>query len=122
AVAPDGRTFVDQVTLDDATLKHLRVLTEAVHGEGAAACAQITHGGAFTFVPELSTKYPLSASGGFYAAGMISGRLFKTAMTRDDLMRTADQFVVGAKRARAAGFDEVEIHMGHGYLLSQFIS
>lgn len=122
AVSPDGRTFEDQVTLDDASIVHLRALTDAVHVEGAAACAQITHGGAFTFVPELATKYPLSASGGFNAAGVISGRLFKTAMTRADMDRIADEFVAGARRAQAAGFDAVEIHMGHGYLLSQFIS
>ncbi|MES0874660.1 NADH:flavin oxidoreductase [Sinimarinibacterium thermocellulolyticum] len=122
AVSPDGRTFEDQVTLDDASLPHLRVLTDAVHAEGAAVCAQITHGGAFTFVPVLSTKYPLSASGGLNAAGVISGRLFKTAMTPADLTRVADEFVAAARRAQQAGFDAVEIHMGHGYLLSQFIS
>jgi len=122
AISPDGRTFEDQVTLDDASIVHLRALTDAVHREGAFACAQITHGGAFTFVPRLTTKYPLSASGGFNAAGVISGRLFKTAMTRADMDRIAGEFVAAAQRARAAGFDAVEIHMGHGYLLSQFLS
>lgn len=122
AVSPDGRTFVDQIQLDDATLPHLRVLTDAVHREGAAACAQITHGGAFSFLPELSTRYPLSSSGGFNAAGVLSGRLFKTAMKGDDLERIASEFVAGARRAQQAGFDAVEIHMGHGYLLSQFLS
>jgi 2,4-dienoyl-CoA reductase-like NADH-dependent reductase (Old Yellow Enzyme family) len=122
AVSPDGRTFEDQVTLDNASIAHLRALTDAVHVEGAAACAQITHGGAFTFVPELTTKYPLSASGGFNAAGVISGRLFKTAMTLADMDRIAGEFVDAARRAQQAGFDAVEIHMGHGYLLSQFIS
>ena len=122
AISADGRTFEEQVTLDDASIPHLRALTDAVHVEGAAACAQITHGGAFTFVPELTTKYPLSASGGCHAAGVISGRLFKTAMTRADMLRIADEFVAAARRAQQAGFDAVEIHMGHGYLLSQFIS
>ena len=122
AISPDGRTFEDQVTLDEPSLPHLKALTDAVHREGAAACAQITHGGAFTFVPQLSTGNPLSASGGFNPPGVISGRFFKTAMTEDDLTRIADEFVTGAQRARAAGFDAVEIHMGHGYLLSQFLS
>lgn len=122
AVSPDGRTFVDQVSLNRESLPHLRALTAAVHREGAAICAQITHGGAFTFLPELSTRYPLSASGGFNAAGVISGRLFRTAMTQGDMQRVADEFVRGATLAREAGFDAVEIHMGHGYLLSQFLS
>lgn len=122
AVSADGRTFVDQVQLEPGSVKHLRVLTDAVHGEGAAACAQITHGGAFTFLPELSTRYPRSASGGFNAAGVISGRLFRTGMKPDDLERTAGEFVAAARRAREAGFNAVELHMGHGYLLSQFLS
>lgn len=122
AVSADGRTFEDQVTLDEQSIPHLRVLTDAVHAEGGAASAQITHGGAFTFVPRLSTRYPLSSSGGFNPPGVISGRMFKTAMSHADLERVISEFVAAARRARAAGFDAVEIHMGHGYLLSQFIS
>lgn len=122
AVNPDGRTFPDQVVLDDATVKHLRALTDAVHAEGAAASAQLTHGGAFNFLPTLSTRYPFSASGGFNPAGALSGRLFRTPMARTDLDRMTADFVRGARTARSAGFDAVEIHMGHGYLLSQFLS
>jgi 2,4-dienoyl-CoA reductase-like NADH-dependent reductase (Old Yellow Enzyme family) len=122
AVAPDGRTFVDQIQLSADAVKPLRALTDAVHREGAAACAQITHGGAFTFLPQLSTKYPLSSSGGFNPPGVLSGRWFKTAMTDADMDRVAAEFVQGARLARDAGFDAVEIHMAHGYLLSQFIS
>ena len=122
AIHPDGRTFPDQVVLDAPTAKHLRVLTDAVHAEGAAASAQVTHGGAFNFLPSLSTKYPFSASGGFNPAGALSGRLFKTEMTRADMDRMTADFVAGARIAQQAGFDAVEIHMGHGYLLSHFLS
>ena len=122
AVSPDGRTFEDQVSLNVPSVPHLRVLTDAVHRENAAACAQITHGGAFSFVPKLTTGNPLSASGGFNPAGVIAGRFFKTAMTRGDMTRIAQEFVDGARLAREAGFDAVEIHMGHGYLLSQYLS
>jgi 2,4-dienoyl-CoA reductase-like NADH-dependent reductase (Old Yellow Enzyme family) len=122
AVHPDGRTFPDQVVLDGAAARHLRVLTDAVHAEGGAASAQLTHGGAFNFLPALSTKYPFSASGGFNPAGALSGRLFKTAMTPADMDRMTADFVAAARTARDAGFDAVELHMGHGYLLSQFLS
>lgn len=122
AVSADGRTFVDQVTLNRESLPHLRALTDAVHREGGLACAQITHGGAFNFLPELTTRYPYSASGGVNPAGILSGRLFKTAMDRAAMDQIGIEFVEAAKLAREAGFDAAEIHMGHGYLLSQFIS
>jgi 2,4-dienoyl-CoA reductase-like NADH-dependent reductase (Old Yellow Enzyme family) len=122
AVARDGRTFVDQVTLDAAQVPHLRVLTDAVHRHGAAASAQITHGGCFTFVPPQDTPRPLSASGGFNKVGIMSGQWLRQAMTVQDMERVAGEFVRGARLAREAGFDAVEIHMGHGYLLSQFLS
>ncbi len=122
AVSPDGRTFEDQVLMDGPTQPHLRVLTEAVHREGGAVSAQLTHGGAFTFLPALATPRPLSASGGLNPPGVMVGRLRKAAMTRADMDAVADDFVTAARRARAAGFDAVELHMGHGYLLSQFLS
>ena len=122
AVSADGRTFEDQVRLDERSLPELRAITDAVHREGGAVCAQITHGGAFNFLKHLSTPRPFSASGGFNAAGAISGRLFKAQMRPDDLERVASEFVAAARLAERAGFDAVELHMGHGYLLSQFLS
>lgn len=124
AVSKDGRTFVDQATLDSDSLADFKALTEGVHRQGAAASAQITHAGSFTFLPqdELSTDKPMSSSGGFNKVGVMTKRYFKRAMTRDEMDQVAGEFVQAAMLAREAGFDAVEIHMGHGYLLSQFIS
>ncbi|WP_374680214.1 NADH:flavin oxidoreductase [Hydrocarboniphaga effusa] len=122
AVSADGRTFEDQVMLGPASRPHLRAVTDAVHAEGAAACAQVTHGGAFNFLSKLSTSSPVSASGGLNPPGFLSGRLFRHAASASELRSLREQFVQGAREARAAGFDAVEIHMGHGYLLSQFLS
>lgn len=122
AVSPDGRTFEDQICMDEASVPHLKVLTDAVHAEGGLACAQITHGGAFNFLPRLSTRWPLSASGGFNPVGLMRWRPFKQAMTETDMAQYASDFGNAARLAGRAGFDAVEIHMGHGYLLSQFIS
>ncbi len=122
AVSADGRTFENQVMLGPETRPHLRAVTDAVHSEGAAACAQITHGGAFNFLSRLSTPSPVSASSGINPPGFLSGRLFKHAASTGELRSLREDFVRGARAAREAGFDAVEIHMGHGYLLSQFLS
>ena len=122
AVAPDGRTFADQVTLNADSVRHLQALTAAVHRHGAAAMAQITHGGCFTFLPPQDTPRPLSASGGFNKVGIMSGQWLRQRMSAADMERVSGEFVRGAQLARAAGFDAVEIHMGHGYLLSQFLT
>ncbi|MEO9633561.1 MAG: NADH:flavin oxidoreductase [Parasphingorhabdus sp.] len=124
ATSPDGRTFLDQAVLDDDSIPDFRALTEGVHKHGAAASAQITHAGSFTFLDKetLKTNRPLSSSGGFNKVGVMSGRYFKKKMDRDDLSTMTDEFVAAALRAKEAGFDAVELHMGHGYLLSQFVS
>ncbi|SDR68497.1 2,4-dienoyl-CoA reductase [Halopseudomonas litoralis] len=121
AVSSDGCTLPNQILLDSATLPHLRALTDAVHAEGGAVSAQITHGGCFTFTKRPEGR-PLSASGGFNKIGLMSGQYLKREMSLADMRRVAADFAAGARLAREAGFDAVEIHMGHGYLLSQFIS
>ena len=122
AVSADGRTFEDQLQLEPRVIPGLRVLTDSIHRHGAAACAQVTHAGAFTFLTGPGTRRPLSASGGINAAGAVSGRLLRRAMSETDIGRIAGEFATAARIAREAGFDAVEIHMGHGYLLSQFLS
>lgn len=122
AVSRDGRTLPNQLILEPASLPHFKALTDAVHARGGLASAQITHGGCFTFIRERSTKRPLSASGGFNKIGMMSGMFLKQAMSESDMQQVVADFARGARLARDAGFDAVEIHMGHGYLLSQFIS
>ena len=122
AVSSDGRTLPNQLILASSSVPHFKALTDAVHQSGGLASAQITHGGCFTFIRERSTKRPLSASGGFNKIGLISGMFLKQAMNEADMQQVVRDFTQGARLARQAGFDAVEIHMGHGYLLSQFIS
>jgi 2,4-dienoyl-CoA reductase (NADPH2) len=122
AVSSDGRTLPNQLILAPSSVPHFKALTDAVHQSGGLASAQITHGGCFTFIRERSTKRPLSASGGFNKIGLMSGMFLKQAMNEADMQQVVRDFAQGARLARQAGFDAVEIHMGHGYLLSQFIS
>ena len=121
AVEKAGRTLADQIWLNAEVLPDLRAVTDAVHQAGGKIAAQITHGGSFvtgTFVPA-----PLkSASGGLNAAGLLCGNVFRRAMNQRDMDEMVARFVEGAELCVEAGFDAVEIHMGHGYLLNQFIS
>lgn len=122
AVSPDGRTFASQGVMTPTTVPHYRAIADAVHAEGALISAQITHAGSFVQHGELSTRRAMSASGGLDQLGMMQGRFLQHAMTGQDMVQVRDEFVAAALLARDAGFDAVELHMGHGYLLNQFIS
>jgi 2,4-dienoyl-CoA reductase-like NADH-dependent reductase (Old Yellow Enzyme family) len=122
SVSPDGRTFADQLVMSPEALPHLRRIAEAVHAEGAAISIQLGHCGAFSKNSELGRARPLGASPGVNAYGLMSGMPWADAMTEDDMERTAEDFANASKLAKEAGFDAVELHLGHGYLLSQFIS
>jgi len=121
AVAPEARTLPNQIWMRPEILPDLRVLTDAVHAEGAAISAQITHGGSFVTGMKVRGR-TISSSSGFNPAGMLKGNFLQRAMNEADMERVIGEFVAAARLARNAGFDAVELHMGHGYLLNQFIS
>ncbi len=122
AVSPDGRTFHDQGVLSADSLAYYRAVTDAVHDAGARVSAQITHAGSFVQHRDLSRRRTMSASGGIDQMGLLMGRFLQRAMTVADMAQVRDEFVAAARLAVEAGFDAVELHMGHGYLLNQFIS
>ena len=64
----------------------------------------------------------MSASSGINKAGLLKGNVWQRAMNEDDMAQVAEEFAAAARLCREAGFDAVELHMGHGYLLNQFIS
>ena len=117
AVAPEGRTDRHQIYLREAALPGLRHLTDAVHETGAAVCAQIGHAGPVANGRSNGLQ-ALSASG---MPSPLSMQLVRTA-TEADLARVVRQYVDGARIAVRAGFDALELHLGHNYLLSSFLS
>lgn len=121
AVSPDGRTFEEQMVMTDDNAGRLRALTEAVHREGAAAALQLGHCGFFTKNKELGHR-PRGPSRALNEYGLFSGLPFASPMTEDDIRQATADFTAAARRAVDAGFDAVELHLGHGYLLSQFLS
>lgn len=122
AVSSDGRTFKEQGVITPEAVAHYRAITDAVHARGAKISAQITHAGSFVQHDELSTKRAWTADGGLDILGLGRGRPLQHRMTPADMDKITAEFVRAAELCRDAGFDAVEIHMGHGYLLNQFIS
>jgi len=116
AVSPDGRTDRHCVVLGDEAVPGLRRLTEAVHADGAAVAAQIGHAG-----PVANARSNRSPSIG-PSRRMSAGGTVTRAVSVDDIARITDDYRRGAANAAAAGFDCVEVHIGHNYLLSAFLS
>ena len=122
AVSPSGRTFAEQMHMRPGIVPALRELTDAVHREGAAASIQLSHCGYFSRNRETGGRRPLGPSFRVNEYGLMSGLPFAGAMTEADIARVIADFGRAAAQAVEAGFDAVEIHLGHGYLLSQFLS
>ncbi|WP_026400860.1 NADH:flavin oxidoreductase [Actinomadura rifamycini] len=117
AVAPDGRTEYDQIHWRPEALPGLRRLTDAVHAEGAAASAQIGHAG--PVANGRSNGVPsIAPSRSFNPMSMRMTR----AATRADIERLTRAHADAALMAIEAGFDAVEIHLGHNYFASSFLS
>lgn len=121
SVSPDGRTFSEQMFMREEILPPLRALTDAVHAEGAAASIQLGHCGAFSKNRQRTVPRPLGPSFRVNSYGIAAGMPFADAMSEAQIASTADDYARAATLAAEAGFDAVEIHMGHGYLLSQFL-
>jgi 2,4-dienoyl-CoA reductase-like NADH-dependent reductase (Old Yellow Enzyme family) len=119
AVSPDARTFNSQMYIHDESLEKLKFLAEEVHRAGGKIGMQLTHCGFFSKNKDMTR--PLAPSRVFNEYGFLSGIVFSRAMTREDMNRISEDFAQAAIGLKEIGFDAVEIHMGHGYLLSQFL-
>lgn len=117
SVSFDGRAFSREMWMREEIVPELQRLTRAIHGEGAAASIQLAHCGFFASKPVIK-RQPLGPSRKFCTFRMT----FSREMTREEIERVTEDFGRAAALAREAGFDAVEIHAGHGYLLSQFLS
>jgi 2,4-dienoyl-CoA reductase-like NADH-dependent reductase (Old Yellow Enzyme family) len=122
AVSPDGRTFEQQMHMRDEVVPELRKITEACHAAGARVSLQLGHCGFFSRNKSVTGGKPTGPSFALNVYGALIGLPFARAMTEREIEQTIDDFGAAAARAVQAGFDAVELHMGHGYLLSQFIS
>lgn len=117
SVSPEGRVHRDTIVLDRDSIPGLRRLTDAVHAEGALASAQIGHAGLVanqisngvkTLAPSTRISPP--------AMGLVRGA------TLPQLDQVVEDYEHAARNAVEAGFDALEVHLGHNYLLSSFMS
>ena len=117
AVSPDGRTSKHQLQWTDEALPGLRKLTDTVHAEGAAVSAQIGHAGPVG--DDRGNGHPALAPSRHFKRASMS---FAKQATVADLQRIVADHGHAARMAVEAGFDAVEIHLGHNYLASSFLS
>ena len=113
-VSPEGQASPWQMGVHDAgLLPKLALMPQAVHAAGGRIALQLAHAGAYGIVPE-----------GTIGPSVIADHEGKEcqAMTKEDIQRVVIAFADGAALAKQAGFDAVQIHAAHGYLLSQFLS
>ena len=115
---PEGSNGTTQLRLDkDCYIPRLFTLTEACHRQGALMGIQINHAGASAMSSRIGMQ-PVSASRFPSKAG---GEISR-GLSKEEIASIAKDYGTAAKRAVNAGFDVVEIHAGHSYLISQFLS
>jgi len=118
-VMPNGQALPRQLGIhDDAVLKNLKELTKRVHRARGKIAMQIVHAGAQTVMRE-SKDQPL------WGPSVVHNKVFRKtpkAMTQGEIKKTVQAFAQAAARVKQAGFDAVELHGAHGYLMAQFLS
>ena len=106
---------------DDRCVDGLRALTKEIHAAGIPAFAQINHAGAAALT-EATGMPSVSASGMVLPVEPPMGDAVPQQLTTEQIRVITDEFAAAAARAKAGGYDGVEIHSAHAYLLNQFYS
>jgi NADPH2 dehydrogenase len=115
-VEPRGRiSNLDLGIWDDAHISGLKRIVEQVHAQGSKIGIQLAHAGRKS---EVVGSTPVAPS----AIAFNEEYSLPTALTMQEIQEVIQKFVQGAKRAVAAGFDMIEIHAAHGYLINEFLS
>ncbi|MBM3134873.1 MAG: FAD-dependent oxidoreductase [Chloroflexi bacterium] len=117
SVSPEGCSSLYPLAIwDDAFVPGLRDLVRAVHAAGTPIAIQLAHAGGNTSYA--FTRRPLAAP----SAVPVVGRETPRELAREQIADLVEAFGQAARRAVEAGFDAVELHMAHGYLINQFLS
>jgi len=122
AVEADGRVKREMMYMHEGIRPQLERLAREVHEAGARLSGQMGHCGNFSQNTDFRGKRPLGPSRMLNFGGIPAGIPFAGAMNQRDIDRMIELFRDAALFMKSVGFDAVEIHFGHGYGLSQFIS
>lgn len=115
---PQGSNGTTQLRIDkDSYIPRLYKLCNSVHKHGTCIAIQINHAGASALSSRIDMQ-PVSASN----IPSKQGGEIPRPLTKDEILHIAKKYGEAAKRVQIAGFDAVEIHAGHSYLISQFLS
>ena len=117
AVCRSGLSFERQLWMRPEIVPELRKLTDAIHAEGAKASIQLGHCGNMSH-RKICGCMPYGASRGFN----LYSPTFVHKMNHREIDEVVEAYGKAVELAIEAGFDAVEIHAGHGYLISQFLS
>ena len=116
---PESQTTSKGLRLDkDKFIPDLGELTERIHDHGSKTFLQLQHPGRQTTPNVIEGKQPVSASEVTETFSGVTPRKLET----EEVEELVDKYVQAAVRAERAGFDGVQLHGGHGYLITQFIS
>ncbi len=117
-VRPEGKQLPGKMGIHtDDFAAEMRALTGAVHNEGGRICMQLVHAGGQT-TTKTAGRRPLAPS----AVKVEQFPEEPEAMSKEDIVEIVAAFGEGARRAKAYGFDAVQMHAAHGYLINQFLS
>ena len=116
--SPQGSNGTTQLRIDsDNYIPRLYKLCENVHKHGACIAIQINHAGASAMSSRIGMQ-PVSASD----VPSKEGGEIPRPLTKEEILNIVRKYAEAARRAQICGFDAVEIHAGHSYLISQFLS
>ena len=122
AAEADGRIHENMMYMHEGIRRELEHFIRSLHATGAKVSGQLGHAGGFTKNREFEGKRPLGPSKGINALGLAYGLPRIGAMTKEQIRERVEIFGRAAAFMKSAGFDAIEIHFGHGYGISQFIS
>jgi len=118
-ISPEGKSFKRQWGLhSDERINDVCRLSEAVHEFDSKLIVQVCHGGGQREDSLTSENKSFSPSGGKHPMSDFETR----PLSKDDIRKIVEDFAAAALRAKKGGADGVEIHGGHGFLLTQFLS